>query len=144
MLAIGFGVLIFLQVRPSKPVDNPQTGELRQHLVDLVQAQQSLVGKVEAIVQKQVATSKALTDTLSDSQHKLSLDLHERLAAVEAAMTKNLAASSKNTAESLAGLKERLATIDKAQDNIKALSEQVVSLQHVLDDNPARGAFGEM
>lgn len=114
MLAIGFGVLIFLQVRPSKPVDNPQTGELRQHLVDLVQAQQSLVGKVEAIGQQQVATSKALTDTLSDSQHKLSLDLHERLAAVEAAMTKNLAASSKNTAESLAGLAERLATIDKA------------------------------
>lgn len=144
MLAIGLGVMIFLQVRPSKPVDNPQTGELRQHLVDLVQAQQSLVGKVEAIGQQQVATSKALTDTLSDSQHKLSLDLHERLAAVEAAMTKNLAASSKNTAESLAGLAERLATIDKAQDNIKALSEQVVSLQHVLDDNPARGAFGEM
>jgi DNA recombination protein RmuC len=41
-------------------------------------------------------------------------------------------------------LKERLEAIDKAQDNIKALSEQVVSLQHVLDDNPARGAFGEV
>jgi len=75
------------------------------------------------------------------SRHK---SLSDRLGKVEAEMNKNLATSSKETAESLAGIKERLGTIDKAQDNIKTLSEQVVSLQHVLDDNPARGAFGEI
>lgn len=144
VLAVGVGVLVFLQIRAWRPVDDSQADELQQRLAALMQAQQTLVGKVEAIGQQQVTTSKALTDTVSESQKKLGLDLHERLAAVEAAMTKNLAASSKNTAESLAGLKERLASIDKAQDNIKALSEQVVSLQHVLDDNPARGAFGEV
>ena len=144
VLAVGVGVLVFLQTRAARPVRDPRSDELQQGLVDLMQAQQSLVGKVEAIGQQQVTTSKALTDTVSASQQKLSLELHERLKTVEAAMTKNLAASSKDTAESLAGLQERLKTIDKAQDNIKALSEQVVSLQHVLDDNPARGAFGEV
>ena len=41
-------------------------------------------------------------------------------------------------------MSQRLETIDKAQKTITDLSEQVVTLQHVLDDKHARGAFGEV
>ncbi len=37
----------------------------------------------------------------------------------------------------------RMAVIDKAQENITKLSSDVVSLQNVLTNNQARGAFGE-
>ncbi len=144
VLAVAVAVMAFLLVRATRSLDEPRNAEMQQRMADLMQAQQSLVGKVDTVSKQQVESSKALTDSVSQSQQRLGRDLNERLAKVEAEMTKNLAVSSKDTAESLAGLKERLETIDKAQDNIKALSEQVVSLQHVLDDNPARGAFGEV
>lgn len=41
-------------------------------------------------------------------------------------------------------MRERLAKIDVAQQKISSLSEQVVSLQEVLSNKQARGAFGEI
>lgn len=151
VLVVAVAVLAVVVIRaqrggkdPSDDLHLNQIVQIEQRMVDMMAAQQVLVGKVDTVSKQQIESVKAVTDTVSRSQANLSQTLSERLAKVEAEMNKNLASSSKETAESLAGLKERLKTIDKAQDNIKALSEQVVSLQHVLDDNPARGAFGEM
>ena len=41
-------------------------------------------------------------------------------------------------------LRERLVRIDEAQKKIGELSTQVVSLQEVLSNKQARGAFGEL
>lgn len=127
-----------------KPADDPRAQVVDQRMADLLSSQQALVGKVDTVSTQQIESSRQLTESFGKSQQQLGQVLADRLNKVETEMNKNLASSSKDTAESLAGLKERLVTIDKAQDNIKALSEQVVSLQHVLDDNPARGAFGEV
>ncbi len=127
-----------------KPADDSKAQAVEQRMADLLSNQQALVGKVDTVSTQQVESSRQLTESFGKSQHQLGQALADRLNKVETEVSKNLASSSKDTAESLAGLKERLETIDKAQDNIKALSEQVVSLQHVLDDNPARGAFGEV
>ena len=48
------------------------------------------------------------------------------------------------TTQTLTDLRERLAKIDAAQQKISTLSEQVVSLQEVLSNKQARGAFGEI
>ncbi len=144
VLVVGIGILVYLQTRPVVDADDPSTAALERQLTDLMQAQQALVGKVDTVSRQQVESYQALTDSVSRSQQQLGRALGERLAKVESEMSRNLATAARDQAESLAGLKERLETIDKAQDNIKALSEQVVSLQHVLDDNPARGAFGEV
>jgi DNA recombination protein RmuC len=127
-----------------KPADDSRAQVVDQRMADLLSSQQALVGKVDTVSTQQIESSRQLTESFGKSQQQLGQVLADRLNKVETEMNKNLASSSKDTAESLAGLKERLVTIDKAQDNIKALSEQVVSLQHVLDDNPARGAFGEV
>lgn len=55
----------------------------------------------------------------------------------------NLNSQAKAT-ETLTDLRERLAKIDVAQQKISTLSEQVVSLQEVLSNKQARGAFGEI
>ncbi|MFI3241789.1 MAG: DNA recombination protein RmuC [Alphaproteobacteria bacterium] len=48
------------------------------------------------------------------------------------------------TVETLTDLRERLAKIDAAQQNISTLSKQMVGLQDVLSNKQARGAFGEI
>ena len=48
------------------------------------------------------------------------------------------------TAQSLGELQQRLAAIDKAQDNITKLSGDVLSLQDILSNKQTRGAFGEI
>jgi len=58
-------------------------------------------------------------------------------------MGENLTDSATKTAASIAGIGERLVVIDEAQKNISALSGQVVSLQQVLSNKQARGAFGQ-
>lgn len=138
---VVLAVVVFVRL---KPTDDAGVGQIDQRMADMLNNQQALVGKVDTVSTQQVESSRQLTESFGKSQQQLGQTLADRLAKVETEMNKNLASSSKETAESLAGLKERLVTIDKAQDNIKALSEQVVSLQHVLDDNPARGAFGEV
>jgi DNA recombination protein RmuC len=47
------------------------------------------------------------------------------------------------TAESLGNIQARLTVIDEAQKNISDLSGQVVSLQQVLSNKQARGAFAQ-
>ena len=138
---IGLAVVV---VRALQSTDDSPGPEMEQQITDMMKTQQALLGKVDTVSTQQVESSRQLTESFGKSQKDLSDSLSQRLGKVETDMNKNLASSAKDTAESLAGLKERLGTIDKAQDNIKALSEQVVSLQHVLDDNPARGAFGEV
>jgi DNA recombination protein RmuC len=144
VLVIAVVILAIVMFRAFTSKDDSASAVIEQRMTDMMNTQQTLVGKVDTVSTQQVESSRQMTESFGKSQKELSESLADRLGKVEADMNKNLSASSKETAESLAGLKERLETIDKAQDNIKALSEQVVSLQHVLDDNPARGAFGEV
>ncbi len=140
---VGMVVLAVALVRSSRAPD-PGADVVEDRLADLMAAQQALVGKIDVVTQQQVVSSKALTDTMNQNQQRLTKDLNDRLYAVESAMGENLTDSAKATAKSLGELSQRLETIDKAQKNITDLSEQVVTLQHVLDDKHARGAFGEV
>lgn len=144
VLVVAVAVLVFLLVRRDASHDDPIVSEMYERLIELAQAQQALVGKVDAVGQQQVLTTKTLTDTLSASQKQLSGEMGARLETVQERMGVNLSESAKSTAKSLGELSQRLETIDKAQKNITDLSAQVVSLQHVLDDKHARGAFGEV
>jgi DNA recombination protein RmuC len=149
LAVVGMAVALVVVSRAStadadREAEREADRRFEQRMMEMMAAQQTLVGKVESVQQQQVATSKALTDTLTVSQQQLAKELDERLAVVQTAMGSNLTDSAKATAKSLGELSQRLETIDKAQKTITDLSEQVVSLQHVLDDKHARGAFGEV
>ena len=143
-LAVAVIVLSVAVIRFARTPDDSTADDLERRMADLMAAQQALVGKVDAVSHNQVTSSKAITDTLTTSNQQLAKQLAERLELVQAAMGENLSGSAQATAKSLGELSQRLETIDKAQKNITNLSEQVVSLQHVLDDKHARGAFGEV
>jgi DNA recombination protein RmuC len=66
-----------------------------------------------------------------------------RLEALDKKLGDSLTDNTAKTSATLAGIGERLAVIDAAQATIAALSGQMVSLQEVLANKQARGAFGQ-
>jgi DNA recombination protein RmuC len=89
------------------------------------------------------ARIQALGDMLGKAQSQLQQTVHERLDAVSQNLGVSMQTSTKHTVENLQKLNERLAVIDNAQKNITDLASQVTSLQHILTNKQARGAFGQ-
>ncbi|MEM7520598.1 MAG: DNA recombination protein RmuC [Pseudomonadota bacterium] len=100
-------------------------------------AQMQMIQTVEArlsTVQQQM--QDRLADNTARSQRAL-VEMQER-------MNQTLHGSAKQTTTSLTQLQERLAAIDKAQDNITKLSGDVLGLQDILSNKQTRGSFGEI
>jgi DNA recombination protein RmuC len=70
--------------------------------------------------------------------------VNERLDRVSQRVGTDLTETTRKTTESLSKLNERLAVIDTAQKNLTELSTNMVSLQEILANKQARGAFGQM
>ncbi len=77
-------------------------------------------------------------------RRRLREEMRAGLAEMRRELTGSLDASGRRTAEALGGLKVRLQAIDKAQSQLADMSQQVISLQDMLSNRPARGAFGEI
>src|SRR5262245_40810395 len=107
--------VIFLVVRRS----GEETEAVRRQLAMALSQQAETVQRVER--------------SLREQEQALSKVVHERLERTE-----------KATGQIVTDLRERLARIDEAQRKIGELSIQVVSLQEVLSNKQARGAFGEV
>jgi DNA recombination protein RmuC len=85
----------------------------------------------------------AMRDMLAGAQNQFARTVNERLDSVTHHLSQSMTTTRQHTAESLAKLNERLAVIDNAQKNITALASEVTSLQGVLSNKQARGAFGQ-
>jgi DNA recombination protein RmuC len=125
-VAVVLAALILALVRPETAPVEPAGPDPR---LDTLLAKQ---GEIGGQFTQTVAAQEALTRLLG-----------ERLEALEKRVGENLTDSATRTAATIAGIGERLTVIDEAQKNISALSGQVVSLQQVLTNKQARGAFGQ-
>ncbi len=101
-------------------------------MAQLVESQNELTGRLQE-----------LGSSLVNRQSELGQAVNQRLDAMGGRIGQSITDTTKNTQESLAKLQERLAVIDKAQDNITGLAGQVVELQNILSNKQTRGAFGE-
>src|SRR3954471_19492756 len=81
---------------------------------------------------------------LADTVQRVEQSLREQERTLATLVSDRLDRSEKTTGEVITALRERLARIDEAQKKIGDLSTQVVSLQEVLSNKQARGAFGEV
>jgi DNA recombination protein RmuC len=102
--------------------------------------------QVTEIARLQAETSvriEAMRDMLAGGQNELMRSVNERLDSVTHHLHQSMTSTRQHTVESLTKLNERLAVIDSAQKNITALATQVGSLQSVLSNKQARGAFGQ-
>ncbi|MDJ0951346.1 MAG: DNA recombination protein RmuC [Alphaproteobacteria bacterium] len=99
-----------------------------------------LTGRLAAMAESQAQAQGQLAQRLVEQERALA----DALATVGRRVGESLEKSNKETDRTLAGLRERLAVIDAAQQNITELSSQVVGLQDILANKQARGAFGEI
>lgn len=82
---------------------------------------------------------------ISVSRHgELARGVNERLDRMTHKVGTDLNETARKTNESISKLNERLAVIDTAQKNLTDLSTNMVSLQQILSNKQARGAFGQM
>jgi DNA recombination protein RmuC len=98
--------------------------------------------RLDTVLAGQGAIAERFQQTL-DAQTQLQNVLASRIEALDKRLGETLTDSATKTAATIAGIGERLTVIDQAQKNIAALSGQVVSLQEILSDKQARGAFGQ-
>lgn len=96
-----------------------QLGELKVRLQTLAEISVTRHGEL----------ARAVNERLDRMTHKVGTDLNE---------------TARKTHESISRLNERLAVIDTAQKNLTELSSNMVSLQEILANKQARGAFGQM
>src|SRR6478736_5279206 len=81
---------------------------------------------------------------LADTVQRIQESLRDQERALASLVSDRLDRSEKATGQVVTDLRERLARIDEAQRKIGDLSTQVVSLQQILTNKQARGAFGEV
>ena len=105
---------------------------LEAKLRDLAASQSEIVGRFSQAIESQ-----------AKSQSELQRAVAERLEALDKRLGEILKETAAKTAETLGGLQTRLVVIDEAQKNLADLSGQVVSLQQILSNKQARGAWGQ-
>ena len=93
---------------------------------------------------KLVVSQQEMEERLKGEQRHLSEKLTEQRIALNKTLSEGLQDTTKKTLETMSKVESRLAVIDKAQSNITELSSQFVSLQDILSNKQARGAFGEI
>ncbi|MFK7902666.1 MAG: DNA recombination protein RmuC [Nitratireductor sp.] len=106
--------------------------EAEARMAELVKSQNELTGRMQT-----------MSEIFSNRQGDMMRAVNERLENMSGRIGTSITQTTKNTQESLTKLQERLAVIDTAQNNITALTGQVVELQNILANKQTRGAFGE-
>lgn len=119
LLLVGVIVLVLRPKPQPVPAPDPRLDQL--------------AGQIQTLAAAQAAAQAAIDQRLDQRLNTLSDRVQERLAL-----------SATEAGQSLSELKERLAVIDAAQKNIAELSTRMVSLQDILSNKQARGAFGEV
>jgi DNA recombination protein RmuC len=87
---------------------------------------------------------EAMLGRLNDTTQTLGSRIDERLGEISGKVNERLDEGFRKTNETFTSVMTRLATIDEAQKKIESLTGSVVSLQELLGDKRARGAFGEV
>ena len=133
LIAAGMLAFALLRRRGQQPDVAINPDALARMVQDIASAQNALAGRFAQFSEAQFAAQGQITRTLE-----------ERLESVSLRLGQTLKESAVKTAETLGELQRRLSVIDEAQKNITELSGQVVSLQDILANKQARGAFGEV
>lgn len=115
------------------------------HITDRLASQ--LDGMSRRVAEGLSETNRSTGETVARMNERvdtLSQQLAQTLEGATHRLGENVSESERRTNESIALLNERLAVIADAKQSLADLSSEVISLQSVLADKQARGAFGQI
>jgi len=125
-------IVVVLALRRRGTRDTGDTAALEARIADLIRTQSEMSGRMQT-----------MAEVFGSRQSELVRGLSERMDGLGHRIGQTMSETSRGTHENLAKLNERLAVIDTAQQNLTALSGQVVGLQQILANKQTRGAFGQ-
>lgn len=105
---------------------------------------ESLQSGINGVREQIVAFLQTKTDDLGKRVDKLTQETGQQLKEISSQVDKRLNEGFEKTTATFTDVVKRLALIDEAQKRITDLSTNVVSLQEILTNKQARGAFGEI
>lgn len=95
-------------------------------------------------VNEQLSTfQEKMTDKFTQEFKSLDKTFQDQLLKINEKVEDRLNKGFHDTNQTFIDIVKRVEVIDQAQKNIKELSEEMVSLQNILSNNQARGAYGE-
>ncbi|MDX1400307.1 MAG: DNA recombination protein RmuC, partial [Kiloniellales bacterium] len=138
-LVFGLGILLLVAVALliTRINNQKRDSEIERAIIELS-------GRLSQMAESHATQQSKVTEQLQTQERILSKNFEERMADFSKRLGDHLQDSSTRSQQALSDLRERLAVIDKAQQNITDLSTQVVGLQDILANKQARGAFGEV
>lgn len=131
-------LLIWIATRNNTPGRSVRAFEEKTALLE------QAISRLNATQSELAGRLTSLADSTSAGQTNLTRMVEERLDEVTHRMSSSLHETANKTAETLGTLNTRLSVIDEAQKQIVDLSKEVISLQDILENKQARGAFGEI
>lgn len=109
-----------------------QATQAEQRVSEILKSQAEMQGRLSSIA-----------EVFGSRQSEVNESINKRLDSMTSRIGQTMSEQQKATHENLSKLQERLAVIDKAQDNISKLAGNVVELQSILSNKQTRGAFGQ-
>lgn len=106
--------------------------QAEERVADILKSQAEMQGRLSTIA-----------EVFGSRQNEMNESIGNRLDQMTSRIGNSMSEQQKATHENLSKLQERLAVIDKAQDNISQLAGNVVELQSILSNKQTRGAFGQ-
>ncbi len=160
-------ILLVMLFRRYDKMQNAQVTSTHQLHLDLQSISQTSQQNIqEKISQGQLSSQQLITETvqrqmtdvreqmnhsfkqhagsLSTNLHALTEEIRNHLHTLTQQVNNRLTEGFEKTSSTFTDVVQRLTIIDEAQKKITELSSHVVSLQDVLVDKRARGAFGEV
>ncbi len=161
LLVAALALLIFIASRQQKmegvqAAQNQQFQNLQdmqrssneaqlQRLSDMQGKLEQRFGELQQSIEKRLGEmAQQSIEKMAASNLQVQQTLQERLQEISGQVEKRLDKGFEKTTATFTDVVKRLALIDEAQKKITELSGNVVSLQEVLTDKRARGAFGEV
>lgn len=144
LIVLACLILLLLIINLGFALSKKGNKELVSVADTIFRGQAELAGRLSQLSESSSLQQNKIADAITDQKMSVLKIMDEKLLAVTKSVGDGLQQSTTKTTETLHDLRERLAKIDVAQQKISTLSEQVVSLQEVLSNKQARGAFGEI
>ena len=137
LTGLMFALIIIVIILVTLARDRRLTAKELRHISEI---SHGLVRNQGDLSERIAAAQADLSGRLQQSQSGVS----ERLEKLTQRVGDELHQQTEKTSQNLKQLGERLAIIDRAQQTITDLSQQMVGLQDILSNKQSRGAFGEI
>jgi DNA recombination protein RmuC len=133
ILVIAVGVWRAGKARAGELAETEERARIaEERMADILKAQAEMHGRMQT-----------MAEIFGSRQSEMTQAIRERLDGMTSRIGQTMTDQTRATHENLAKLQERLAVIDTAQSNIRALAGEVVTLQSILSNKQTRGAFGQ-